>query len=323
VKPLITGTLIVTGFLTLVIWLDRRHERKKKEQGAGEAETPPRRNPSERVQAPHRPHPTEEEHRSNRETHWHRQIQTERLALGLSAIALATAVVGAVFLWSQTKAAWQAVSDAKIVADIQHGDTVAALTLAQRAFVVPNNLSITPLSPDGKTAALWVLVVTLENAGNTPTQELKVRAGIFEDDLTIYKSVPNLRRVDPDLTEVRIAEGDEYNWVLGPKHQVPVPAFLIEEGAAQQLRDDTLAVYVIGVATYFDTVGGKERHKTKFCFNISGWTGSADNVARWGTRRVALPRIPNVSSRPCFHNNCTDKDCGEEQQFPVFGGRPP
>lgn len=205
-----------------------------------------------------------------------------------------------------------------VLLGIQLVDARDALALSQRAMVVSDDLKISPATDDGHNIVYTMISETIENSGNTPTRNLQVYAGMYWEDNALYKKVPSLRRADPDTTELELSSATLPNrWILGPKDKITLPSYLIPETYANDMRSRALSVYILGVAYYYDTVGGTEHHKTKFCFKLSGWSGDPDNTGKWGTRRVDLTTvIPVISSRPCFHNNCTDHECGPEQKPP-------
>lgn len=212
---------------------------------------------------------------------------------------------------------WQVSEMIKVYDPIKEQSDTAhtALVAGQRAFVVADDLTIQPATADKHNIVYTMISETIENAGNTPTSDLQVYVGTYWDDNDLSWEVPNLISSSPDFTELELnTKSLPDRWSLGPKAKITLPSYLISEDNANLMRDGHLSIYVMGVAYYYDIVGGSERHKTKFCFKLFGWSGSPDNSGGWGTRGVDLSgQIPVISSRPCFHNNCTDKECGEEK----------
>jgi hypothetical protein len=155
--PLTTGLLTIVGLLTLVTWLDRRDKQRKDDHETSGAEAPTDHDQHKVVRRAG--HPTEEEHRSHREAHWHQQIQIERWALLSSVGALVTAFVGAWFLYRQTQAAWEAATEAR--------RTTIAI---QRAWIKITKVDISQsrLHLDDNNVHLDGLVLQVRNTGNSP-----------------------------------------------------------------------------------------------------------------------------------------------------------
>ena len=72
---------------------------------------------------------------------------------------------------------------------------------SQRAFVVANDLSITPIMNADNTVSYWEVAAVIENAGNTSTRDLNVYSGVWWEDLSLYEKVPSLHPSNPDAEE--------------------------------------------------------------------------------------------------------------------------
>jgi hypothetical protein len=188
---------------------------------------------------------------------------------------------------------------------------------SQRAFVVANDLSITPIMNADNTVSYWEVAAVIENAGNTSTRDLNVYSGVWWEDLSLYEKVPSLRPSNPDAEEWEFHNKSPNRWDLGPKAKITTPPYIISNELAERLREKPFAIFIFGTAFYYDVVGGWRKHKTKFCYRLFGWKGDTDNIGKYGTMRVELPKIAGLSSRPCVQNNCTDDECPPEQPAPA------
>jgi hypothetical protein len=150
------------------VWLDRKNERNKDYRKPSASYAPSRNNPTDAaLNSPlHRRHPSEEEHRSEEQAHWKRQIRIEIAALIISSLALAGVVIGYVSLRSQTDAVWETVEAAKAsVAQARRQANAAermAIDAVRPIIWIPKTSLAFPLwynpSPDGNLAAIFARV---------------------------------------------------------------------------------------------------------------------------------------------------------------------
>ena len=187
----------------------------------------------------------------------------------------------------------------------------------QRAFITFGTPKIDPVFGS---LDYWKVSLVMQNAGDTATKHLDFYPGIWHEDMTVYEKIPNLEQDNPDTKEWVIKKGDKpFRYSIGPKAQIEVGPYIIDSLTVRRIRDTKLKLYVTGFANYNDVFNDIIVHKTKVCFIIMGKMGNPGNTGLYGTERVVLPEIAELSSRPCLHNNCTDDECTEYESQPPSG----
>lgn len=194
-------------------------------------------------------------------------------------------------------------------------DAHTALIAVQRAFVTVDELKIVGLPKDAIVPDLWEISPMLENGGNTNTKEMTFFPAIGWFEL---KSSPIAASLvdsgDPDKVDLAFQEGKKFPASLGPKSSIPMNTYVITKEDAQNIRDGNLLVYILGQAKYRDIFDGTPEHITKFCFRLFGGIGGGqDATSIYGVTRVGLTEIAGISYRMCFHNNCTDSECKQNE----------
>jgi hypothetical protein len=176
-----------------------------------------------------------------------------------------------------------------------------ALVIQQRAFMTAKEIRFEPLTIFGIKGATWLANVFWENSGNTPTKNLTIIANCVSgfEQLTDPAHIPKAKQGSTfRVTTITKA-------VFGPKQinraglcpVTSLDAVLGQFGAFTHL-------YVYGVAIYHDIFDQSSWRLTRFCFQ-------AGNFVIGGTEND--PTMTALVA-PCVVRNCTDEECGEEEQ---------
>jgi hypothetical protein len=108
--------------------------------------------------------------------------------------------------------------------------------------------------------AKWNIQVPVENAGNTPTKDLKMCFNwvIRKDELPENFTYPD--QVHPAVHTPLI---------IGPKGRIFTGSIVISNEDIQKIRVRESRLYLYGWATYHDVFEGTSLHRTEFCFEAS------------------------------------------------------
>lgn len=184
--------------------------------------------------------------------------------------------------------------------------TRQALINVQRAFVIADDLEIVPvIGAEGK-PDYWKVSPMLENGGNTGTRDMHFFPGFMRDKRTV---MPELKRLDPDQTEVEFSTRPTFPAALGPKAKIPQATYIISRDDVADMKTGKLAIYILGAALYRDVFDDTPMHITKFCFRLFGTIGNTGISSTYGLNAVKLREVDGLSARMCAHNNCTDSEC--------------
>ena len=203
--------------------------------------------------------------------------------IATAAVTLALAVIG----WLQ----WGTLDKT----DQTLKETLAANTVAQRAFVFADGVSIARNRP-----LYWDFSVEVENSGNTPTQSMEY--------LTISdKETPT----DPEDVFVKTAKSPydgaptiPQRWpgaFVGPKAKIILRGSFtgLVESTITQMAERRENYYIRGVIHYRDTFANTPEHITKFCYAVIPFKSGTET---------------RVNYDQCLYWNCVDEDCKADRE---------
>src|SRR5271167_4456267 len=123
------------------------------------------------------------------------------------------------------------------------------------------------------------------NSGNTPTTHLKQMVGCL----------PSQGALDEPFDDMHFDTAKGVPMVYGPKTETNLGGVCkISYEAIQTINHQASHFYMCGIVTYGDIIDQSARHRTEFCYELTGidWTDAAKNTG------FAVGR-----------HNCADADC--------------
>jgi hypothetical protein len=272
--PMAEVAVLVVGFVAFLTLLDKHDGRLKRHRERADRDGPTDQRPSAPARDPHpeHKHPTEEQHRSNAEAHWRKQILIEGIALGLSAIAAGAAItagIGAWYTYDQTNLA--VVEAGRQTTEVRRQANAAegALKLTRDNSIAEDRPYVW-LSADlgqpqliqnrsGGYQVVWNF--RFENYGKTPALKVKDRSWTKTDGKTFVPSLTDPDAPKQNVTGMPLAPtGSAYNTA------VSAPGLTPDEFNGDVTKDRFIGIK--GTITYTDSSGGE--YVSDFCLERLG-----------------------------------------------------
>jgi hypothetical protein len=223
-------------------------------------------------------HPTEEQHRSNAEAHWRKQIRIERIGLTLSIVATGAAIAAGVGAWY---AYWQAKrqADAAVAAADTARDQAENMDRAWIKMVSLEHPDMRFTGPgtarkvgfSGERQEVFIGVTPqLKNVGKTTAIHVHVRA-----ELVIHKWANGWSDLDLEqkaACAVAQNAGGSYNATLFPDDPfnaftTPDGVFLSQDNISVAGETKYVAPAIVGCVDY-QFSSSRKHHQTRFVYRV-------------------------------------------------------
>jgi hypothetical protein len=200
----------------------------------------------------------------------------------------------AIVLVILTSLAWYESQKAADTAQTTFEATRASFVAAQRAGVYFQGLQFTPVQEDGR-PLMWHVGPVWQNAGSTPTKALT-----FELICPRLTGKIDHDRIDP--YELRGSFAPLFmSSLIGPGQSQLGGVCEISPEEMERVKEGRLALFVVAVARYQNTLEHKSAHETWQCMRVANLAGNFEGPEGPAPSYAGLP----CGGRP----NCADDDC--------------